>query len=141
MSAQLFPGHGEMHAHIDGRILVLSGDGIWNPEQYMASLALRAPLMSELNACGPWALMAVIRGDVFVHAGTLTMIKQQMLTDPLRANQVASAFVARPDQEAYAVMIPVLLKAMRAVHPCEVFATPEEAGVWLKQKIATAQSA
>ncbi|WP_296044120.1 hypothetical protein [uncultured Alteromonas sp.] len=86
-----FKKHGSLSVAIDGRLIVLKGEGPWNAESLHLS---DDKIMQNLRAMygSPWGVLAIFRGEAVYVPEAFTLLRKQIKKE-ITLGRVATAVV------------------------------------------------
>jgi hypothetical protein len=138
-----FLPHGRAEWRIDGAVLRSNVVGPFNRE--LAELI--GPILHQaytlLSAQGPSGEIVIVRGSALAGPETLTALSGEMRKFvQAGVAPVATAFVMAPEVEGSLVMPAQLIKSYAAAGwpACQVFATADEAEVWVQGLLTAARA-
>lgn len=138
MTHQPFAPHGAMQSHIQGQVLVVHVFGSWNIEMQRQSSLRNAPLVSELNAKGPWGNVVVVHDTLVSGLPVFEAGRKAVESLPADSQLKALAWVISPDVEGYGLLHQRYRDMYRDILPTQVFEDVASAVSWVEGVIAGA---
>ncbi|HRQ63250.1 MAG TPA: hypothetical protein PKZ76_00040 [Xanthomonadaceae bacterium] len=133
-----FPGHGASRFERRGQILLLFSEGPFNAEHIQSLVPQFQSLGAALAQDGPWASVNVVTRSIISTPDAIDMLRKSALWTRDAYHRVAAGYVAGPDVEGRAIMLPILYRCYAEVIPVEVFHALDDGMAWAKAQVEAA---
>jgi hypothetical protein len=133
-----FPGHGASRFERRGQVLLLFSEGPFNAEHIQSLVPEFQTLGEALSRDGPWASVNVVTRSIISTPDAVDMLRKSAEWTRDAYHRVAAGYVAGPDVEGRAIMLPILRQCYAGVMPVGIFHELEEGMAWAQAQIAAA---
>ena len=132
-----FRPHGDMVAHLDGRILYFDATGPFNGEMVEAVIRAYQPLLQRLADGGPYAHISVFHRSMLITPDALEAF-DRLLAEWRRSGlaPVANAYVAATDVEGRNLMMGVFSEVFERFSRFRAFHELAAAEAWIRAELA-----
>ncbi len=136
----LFPAHGQVQVHVDGRVLRSDFIGPWNVELVALWGSIAWPLTKQLDASGWYAGVVTVKKSMICTNEALVALEQGVKTTFRRFRCAANVIVVEPGVEGRELMKPFFVKMHEGVGPFCYAATLAEGTAFALKHLAEAAS-
>jgi hypothetical protein len=135
-----FQPHGNLTAHVAGKVLYFESTGPFNVEVVDAVVRAYQPLLQRLADAGPFGHISVFHESMLATPDALHAF-DALLGEWRRTGlaPLANAYVADADVEGRDIMMPVFAKVFSGFSPFRDFHNIEEAEGWIGAALAAAR--